>query len=230
MSVSVRHAASTANPKGARRWRVAGIVGFWAVTALATALGGINGYVLGSAEGRILTADQASGRDYDCILVLGAGITPDKQPTTMLRARLDTGIELYRAGAAPVVLMSGDNSRAEYSEVAVMGAYAADKGVPAGDVYLDHAGFSTFDSVYRARDVFGARRVLIVTQRYHLLRALFIARQLGLTADGVAAAPRDDSYQYQRDIREVLARGKDAIALLTGAKPTFLGDPIPLVP
>jgi vancomycin permeability regulator SanA len=171
----------------------------------------------------------AAEKPFDAILVLGAGVEPNGKPTPMLASRLETAADLYRAGAAPVVLASGDNSRAEYNELAAMHRAELAAGVPAGDVYLDYAGFSTYESMYRARDVFGARRILVVTQSYHLPRALHDAEALGLDAYGVAAAAHRTG-QTKRDLREYLARLKDWGYGVVKPDPTFLGPRIELVP
>lgn len=195
---------------------------------LALLLLGVNFYVRGSAKSRIITPAQAAGGDYDCILVLGCQVRPDGSPSLMLRDRLDRGLELYGAGAAPKLLMSGDHGQTEYDEVNVMKQYAVDAGADSSDVFMDHAGFSTYESLYRARDVFQAKRVLIVTQEYHLYRALYIARALGLEADGVSAEGEQYAGQTVRELREIAARVKDAVKCVFQPKPTFLGDPIPV--
>ena len=196
---------------------------------LAIALLGVNFYVRGSTKGRIVTAAQAAdGGEFDCILVLGCQVRDDGSPSLMLRDRLDRGLELYSAGAAPKLLMSGDHGQTEYDEVNVMKQYALDAGVDSGDVFMDHAGFSTYESLYRARDVFRAKRVLIVSQEYHLYRALYIARALGLEARGVSAAGDGYAGQTLRELREIAARVKDAVKCVFKPKPTFLGDPIPV--
>jgi vancomycin permeability regulator SanA len=174
-------------------------------------------------------AELGAAEPFDAILVLGAGLYADGRPMPMLASRIETGAELYLAGAAPVVLASGDNSRAEYNEVAAMHRGAVAAGLPAKDVYLDYAGFSTYESIYRARDVFGARRILIVTQAYHLPRALHDARALGLEAYGVAAEPHSNG-QGGRDLREVAARVKDWVWGLFKPEPTFLGPKVELKP
>ena len=163
---------------------------------------------------------------YDCILVLGCMVYGD-QPSAMLRDRLDRAIELYKAGASDRLLMSGDHGRADYDEVHAMKRYAMAQGVPEEAIFLDHAGFSTYESMYRARDVFAVRRPLIVTQRYHLYRAVYDARRLGLDADGAAAAPNEYCKTYN-DLRELLARSKDVVYTTLRPKPTFLGEPIPI--
>lgn len=185
----------------------------------------INGIVKHSAMPYILTDSEVSG-GFDCILILGCGVYGDR-PSHMLEDRLLTGTALYPA-AAPKLLMSGDNSRDDYNEVAVMRDFAIGKNVPAEDIFMDHAGFSTYESMYRARDIFGAERVLIVTQNYHLYRAVYDARALGLDAYGVGADLREYRGQSFRDLREILARVKDFVWCIFEPKPTYLGESIPI--
>ena len=190
---------------------------------------GIDFYVRSSTKDRIISPENASSvSDADCILVLGAGIRADGSPSPMLQDRLNTGIELYQNNAAPKLLMSGDHGRKKYNEVQTMKDIALDQGVPSEDVFMDHAGFSTYDSLYRARDVFQARKVIIVTQKYHLYRALYIARSLGLDAWGVSADTRRYRGQSQRDFREILARDKDFFVSVFKPLPKYLGDTIPI--
>ena len=190
---------------------------------------GIDFYVRSSTKDRIISPENASSvSDADCILVLGAGIRTDGSPSPMLQDRLNTGIELYQNNAAPKLLMSGDHGRKKYNEVQTMKDIALDQGVPSEDVFMDHAGFSTYDSLYRARDVFQARKVIIVTQKYHLYRALYIARSLGLDAWGVSADTRRYRGQSQRDYREILARDKDFFVSVFKPLPKYLGDTIPI--
>ena len=177
----------------------------------------------------ILTADTIPPTaEYDCILVLGAGVRDDGTPSDMLHDRLRRGVELYHAGAAPKLLMSGDHGRVDYDEVNVMKNYAVETGIASSDVFMDHAGFSTYESLYRARDIFQAKKIIIVTQQYHLHRALYIANALGLEAYGVAANYRDYAGQFKRDIREILARNKDFLTSVIQPKPTHLGEVIPV--
>ena len=190
---------------------------------------GIDFYVRSSTKDRIISPENASSvSDADCILVLGAGIRTDGSPSPMLQDRLNTGIELYQNGAAPKLLMSGDHGRKKYNEVQTMKDIALDQGVPSEDVFMDHAGFSTYDSLYRARDVFQARKVIIVTQKYHLYRALYIARSLGLDTWGVSADTRRYRGQSQRDFREILARDRDFFVSVFKPLPKYLGDTIPI--
>ena len=184
--------------------------------------------VVSSAKDRIITADEAAElENTDCVLVLGAGVR-DGSPTPMLRDRLITGISLYESGAAPKIIMSGDHGREDYDEVDVMKSYAVENGVPDSDVFMDHAGFSTYDSVYRAKAVFEADSIIIVTQKYHLYRALYIAEKLGVNAVGVAADLDDYSGQLKRDLREIAARDKDFFSCLFKPKPKYLGEKIPV--
>lgn len=189
----------------------------------------INGFVVTSTAKRILPAEEAvKVEDAACILVLGCGVRPDGTPSAMLEDRLKQGIALYNVGAAPKLLMSGDHGQESYDEVNVMRQYALDAGVPSADIFMDHAGFSTYESIYRARDIFGAKKIIIVTQRYHLNRALHIATALGLEAYGVSADLRAYGGQFYRDVREILARNKDFVTSIFQPKPTYLGDPIPV--
>ena len=164
----------------------------------------------------------------ECILVLGASVNPDGTPSPMLQDRLDTAIALYMQGAAPKLLLSGDDGQMEYNEVAAMRSYAVGEGVPEEDIFLDHAGFSTYESVYRAGDVFGVKRMVVVTQKYHLYRALYGCEAMDMPALGVAAQQAVYAGQEEREIREVLARDKDCIKWLIKPEPTYLGEAIPI--
>lgn len=197
------------------------------VLVLVVALG-INGYVLLRTRGQICSPEQAVSFDADCVLVLGCLVRDDGTPSAMLHDRLQRGVELYEAGAAPKLLMSGDHGREEYDEVNAMKQFALEKGIASADVFMDHAGFSTYESLYRAKEVFGAEKIIIVTQRYHLYRALYIADRLGLEAVGVAADQRSYAGQTRRDIREVLARNKDFLTGIFRPEPTYLGEMIPI--
>lgn len=190
---------------------------------------GINAYMESSVKSRILSPEEAAKLDnVDCILVLGCLVQNDGVPSDMLADRLTQGVDLYKSGASQKLLMSGDHGRDDYDEVNTMKNYAISGGVPSSDVFMDHAGFSTYDSVYRARAIFEAQKVIIVTQRYHLYRALYIARHLGLDAYGVPADLHTYYGQSKRDFREVLARVKDFGYVIVQPKPTFLGDAVPV--
>ena len=216
--------------KPKRRWisKLLRVVLCLAILGIST-LVVINSVVKGSSSGRILTSAQAAQlEDVDCILVLGCYVHENGRPSDMLNDRLTRGVELYDLGAAPKLLMSGDHGRVTYDEVDAMKQFAVDRGIASEDVFMDHAGFSTYESIYRARDVFQADKILIVTQQYHLYRALYIAKQLGVEAYGVAADYHTYVGQTARDIREVLARVKDWTVCIFKPLPTFLGDAIPV--
>lgn len=207
--------------------RIAIILIILLVLGLATVFG-INTFIKTSSKKRFLSLEEATNLDdVDCILVLGAGVWGDR-PTHMLEDRLEYGISLYKMGASGKLLMSGDHGRENYDEVNVMKNYAVNHGVLSSDVFMDHAGFSTYESIYRARDIFEAEKIIIVTQEYHLYRALFIADKLGLEAYGVASDPREYVGQKSRNIRELLARVKDFLYVIVKPEPTYLGDTIPV--
>ncbi len=189
----------------------------------------INSYVIHTTEHRICDVASSAGiPDIDCILVLGCKVNANGAPSHMLEDRLRRAVELYQAGAAPKLLMSGDHGTEPYNEVQTMKQYAMDAGISSSDIFMDHAGFSTYESIYRAKEVFQADRILIVTQEYHLYRALYIARSLGVEAYGVSADYRTYSGQTMRDLREILARNKDLLTSVFQPEPTYLGPIIPV--
>ncbi len=194
---------------------------------VAAAVLAINARVVNGTEDNIISSEEADKlADVDCIIVLGCLVKSDGTPSDMLADRLRRGVELYESGAAPKLLMSGDHGQIEYDEVSAMKSYATESGIPSSDVFCDHAGFSTYESLYRAKEIFGADKIIIVTQEYHLYRALYIAERLGIEAYGVAADYRSYSGQVVRDVREILARNKDFITSLLKPEPTYLGEPI----
>ncbi len=189
---------------------------------------GINSYVKNSVKGKILEENSIDTiPQVDCILVLGAGVW-ESGPSPMLRDRLEKGIELYQQGVAPKLLMSGDHGRKDYDEVNAMKEYAIEQGVPSQDIFMDHAGFSTYESIYRAKEIFQVKTMIIVTQEYHLYRALYIAKKLGIEVYGVPAQKIVYSGQTARELREILARNKDFINCMIKPKPTYLGESIPV--
>ncbi len=189
----------------------------------------INGYVKASVKNRIITPEEAAAlEEVDCILVLGAGVFDNGRPSSMLSDRLSVGVDLYNSSASNRLLMSGDHGRVGYDEVNVMKQYAIDAGIPSSEIFMDHAGFSTYESLYRARDIFEADKIIIVSQEYHLYRALYIGEKLGLEVYGVASDPRQYAGQSKREVREVLARVKDFLYVIAKPKPTYLGDSIPV--
>ncbi len=188
-----------------------------------------NAVIISSTKDNILSADEAAAlSDIDCILVLGCGLRPDGSPSDMLTDRLIVGTSLYKSGASQNILMSGDHGRAEYDEVNAMKSFATSQEIPSVDIFMDHAGFSTYESMYRAKEIFGAKRIIVVTQGYHLPRALYIAKSLGIEAYGVSADIRSYRGQIIRDARELLARSKDFLYTLAKPLPTYLGEPVSL--
>lgn len=201
----------------------------------ALAVAALNLIVVFSAMPGIVSAEEAAAHfsgegKADCILVLGASVK-DGRPSEILANRLDTGIEVFASGGSDLFLLSGDSLVKEYNEAKAMESYVAEQGAAYGvsgdNIYLDYSGLSTYESVKRAKDVFGAKKIIIVTQRYHLYRALFIAKTLGLDAVGVPAEDRDYG-QWARDLREIPARVKDFCMSLVEVVPPTIGDPVPL--
>lgn len=189
---------------------------------------GINIFMICYADGYTLTEDEAAKlSDADCIMVLGCGVYRDR-PTPLLEDRLKRGVAVFQSGAAPKILMSGDHGQENYDEVNIMKQYALNANILEDDIFMDHAGFSTYESMYRAKEIFGIDKMIIVTQKYHLSRAIYIARNLGIEAYGVASDYRSFSGQFYRDCREVLARVKDFFVALIQPKPTYLGEAIPI--
>ena len=183
----------------------------------------VNAYVAKVGDNSICTIQEATElEDVDCIIIYGCFVRKDKTPCNMLKDRLDKGIELYKKGAAPKIIMSGDHSSDAYNEVAVMKQYAIDAGVPSEDIFMDHKGFSTYETAYRAKEVFGVDKAILVTQEYHLYRALYIAKSLGIDAYGVA------SDFDVHETREVLARCKDFFTCMIKPEPAHMGNKLPI--
>ena len=185
----------------------------------------INEFVKLSTKNQIL--DEINIKDIDCILILGAGVK-NNTPSKMLEDRLVTGIELYKNGISPKIIMSGDHSKTDYDEVNVMKDYAINNGVLSSDIFMDHAGFSTYESIYRAKEIFKAKKIIIVTQEYHLYRALYIANSLGIEAYGIKTEKKKYVGDTYRELREILARNKDFVTSIFKPKPTYLGEIIPV--
>lgn len=186
------------------------------LTALATVLI-TNVIITASARGRIYDLSAVESRrsirqidgDIDCILVPGCGVYANGEASPLLSDRLDTAIELYRRGISDKLLFSGDHSGMYYNEVGVMREYAIERGIPSEDIFLDHYGLSTSDTVYRAYELFGVRSAVIVTQDYHLPRALYLAERAGIDAVGVRAEGHIFDSQLYFSSREIFARTKD---------------------
>lgn len=215
--------------KNWKKWLKRGILALFCLGITGgLAVFGLSSFVKNRTADKIVNETEAVKLDADCILVLGCGVREDGTPSLMLRDRLETGVALYEAGAAPNLLMSGDHGRKDYDEVNLMKDYAMEKGIPSEDIFMDHAGFSTYDSMVRARDIFCAKTVVIVSQEYHLYRALYLAEKLGLEAYGVPALDVNYRGQAYREFREMLARSKDFCTAVIQPQPKFLGEKIPI--
>lgn len=215
--------------KNWKKWLKRGILALFCLGITGgLAVFGLSSFVKNRTVDKIINETEAAKLDADCILVLGCGVREDGTPSLMLRDRLETGVALYEAGVAPKLLMSGDHGRKDYDEVNLMKDYAMEKGIPSEDIFMDHAGFSTYDSMVRARDIFCAKTVVIVSQEYHLYRALYLAEKLGLEAYGVPALDVNYRGQAYREFREMLARSKDFCTAVIQPQPKFLGEKIPI--
>lgn len=187
-----------------------------------------NLWMVAGASSVIHPVEQAHKLEGDCILVLGCGLRRDGYPSQMLCDRLDTAIRAYEMGLAPKLLMSGDHGSEDYDEVNAMKDYAMARGVPSEDIFMDHAGFSTYESMYRAKAIFHCSRVIVVTQTYHLYRAIANAKAMGMEAAGVSSDLRTYARQWYFDLREAAARVKDTFYGLLKPRPTYLGQSIPI--
>jgi len=184
-----------------------------------------NAVVLIGADKYICDPEETLDFGADCILVPGALVYGDT-PSQILRERLDTACDLYFAGAAPKLLMSGDHGQDGYDELHAMKQYAIDRGVPPEDIFCDHAGFNTYNSLARAQKVFGCEKVIVVTQGFHLSRAVFLGNALGL---GVRGVKSDLSrYKFMNYVRESLARVKAVWDSVLLPEPRYLGEAIPI--
>ncbi|MFG1609059.1 vancomycin high temperature exclusion protein [Actinoplanes sp. NPDC049265] len=181
-------------------------------------------WVKGVSAGHV-HATAAGAPTAPVALVLGAEIYPHDVPSPFVVARLEIARQLYAAGKVKVILVSGDHGQWTYNEPGAMFQWLVEHGVPAGRVVLDHAGFDTYDSCARARQIFGVRKAIVVTQSYHIERAVALCRKLGVDADGVG----DDSVRIYRQPwlsssgRERMAVVKAMLDVVSGRDPVFLG-------
>lgn len=194
----------------------------FALTGIATAL------IYNSIDkiGESLTVTVPNTKKADCIIVLGAGVN-GSTPSLALSKRLDKAVEVYGMGHTNKIIVSGDHGRKSYDEVNVMRDYLMERGVPRENIFMDHAGFSTYETMYRARDVFEVRSAIVVTQRLHLRRALFIADALGIEVTGVEAENSTLASTKVQQIRELPARVKAFFdCKILHSKPKYLGEVI----
>jgi len=176
---------------------------------------------------KYIIQDISEAPESDAVMVLGALVFSSGRPSPVLRDRLDFGYELYAQGKAKKILVSGDNGQIEYDEVNVMKDYLMEKGVPREDIFMDHAGFNTYDSMYRAKEIFCVETLLISTQDFHMGRALYIARKLGIEAYGYPNGNKG-IYMTRMQLRESFARVKAVMDVALKRKPKYLGEKIPI--
>ena len=172
------------------------------------------------ADSGVRTVADAPARDV--ALVFGAGLW-EGRPSPYLAHRLDTAAELYRTGKVEVVLVTGDNSRVEYDEPDAMRTYLTERGVPDDRIVSDYAGFDTWDSCVRAKKIFGVQRALLVTQGFHIRRAVALCRSAGVDSYGVGVAEPHDATWYYGSAREMFAAGKASLDAVFRPDPRFLG-------
>ena len=174
---------------------------------------GVNFYVILSQKKSIITKQEAAAmQDIDYVLVLGCGVREDGSPSHMLSERLKAGADIFKSldeSKNAKLLLSGDNSGESYNELAAMKRVSIENGVDESDMEIDNIGFSTYESMYNAKTVYDAKKIIIITQPYHMYRALYIAKSLGMEAYGVTAYLPFYPQQIGWSLREVLARNKD---------------------
>lgn len=204
------------------------IIAFSLLLVFFVATIGINGFIIGSTRDDVHTIAQVEERGIhaDAIVVLGASVFANGTPSDILADRLEVATDLYKSGAADAIIVSGDNRDSHYNESDAMKNYCVELGIPASSVYMDHAGYDTYASIYRAHYVYGANSLIVVTQAYHLYRALAIAQGLGMEAAGVAADKGSYENQLMYSVREALARDKDFFQTLLKLPPEDADQPI----
>lgn len=173
-------------------------------------------------------ADLKDVPETEAALILGAKVFSDGRLSSIMKDRADSGLELYKAGKVKKLLVSGDHGTKNYDEVNTVKDYLLSRGLRADDLFLDHAGFDTYDSLYRARDIFQLKSVIVVTQKFHQPRALYIGKSLNLEVYGYIADKQEYQGMVWNELRECVARSKAVVDVVTGAKPKFLGEPIPI--
>ncbi|GAA0623644.1 SanA/YdcF family protein [Streptomyces crystallinus] len=191
-----------------------------AVAALCTLALAPAAWVFTAADGKVGSVEGAPASGV--AVVFGAGLW-DGEPSPYLAHRLDAAVALYRAGKVRAVLVTGDNGRAEYDEPDAMRAYLVEHGVPDRRVVSDFAGFDTWDSCVRARKIFGVRRAVLVSQGFHIRRAVALCEAAGVGSYGVAVDAVHDTTWYYGATREVFAAGKAALDAAFKPDPRFLG-------
>lgn len=163
------------------------------------------------------------------VLLLGAGVYKGNRVSYILYDRINAAVELYKSGKASKILVSGDHGTKEYDEVNTIKIRLIQSGIPERDIFTDHAGFSTYDSVLRAKKVFLVDSMIVVTQKYHLTRALYLSRRCSIEVQGYSSDKRNYKMITYYMMRERIARFKDFIKInIIKAGPKFLGEKIPI--
>ncbi|MCI5727036.1 MAG: YdcF family protein [Clostridium sp.] len=179
----------------------------------------------------IISFEEISDNEVDAIIVLGAGVKEDGSPCQMLEDRLKTAIAVYnKLDKKCKILLSGDHGQDNYNEVKTMKKYILDNlSISESDIFMDHAGFSTYDTMYRAKDIFEVNKAIVITNEYHLPRALYLAQKKNIEALGVASDLREysgiDYYKFRERFSQIKAF---LMSNITKSKPKFLGEKIPI--
>ncbi|MDL2289615.1 YdcF family protein [Clostridia bacterium OttesenSCG-928-F22] len=197
------------------------------VIAVGVLLVGISFFVKWNGDASIIAAEDTQGKAPQAVIVLGAGVKNGVMGL-ILKDRMSTGLELLERYPDAKLLCSGDHGREGYDEVGTMMVFAVDNGVEEERIFLDHAGFSTYETMKRAKEIFGIERAIIVTQEFHLSRAVYIANHVGIEAYGVKADKHEYPDMLKYNVREMLARAKDFFSCLFQVPPTYLGESIPI--
>lgn len=201
----------------------------WATYIFLVVYLSVNIYVTWSAHKYVLYDTKLLQPTYVCI-VLGAGLGEDGTMSDFFKDRLLTALELYRNKTVMRLLISGDHGSKDYNEVDAAKVFLLQNGVAPNDIFLDHAGFDTYDSMYRAKEIFGITEAIVVSQAFHLPRAIYIARKLGINATAIAADKTDygNAKIGKLYFRETLAALKATLETAVHTKPTYLGNAIPI--
>ena len=197
----------------------------WCILALLLFIVGTNVVIIAGSS-RYRFEKVADVPERQTALILGAAVYKNGKLSPIFQSRVDTAIELYKAKKVSKILASGDNSTIEHNEVNPVRDYLLKKDIPDENIFLDHAGFDTYSTMYRARDIFKVSSIIIVTQSFHLPRAVFIARALGLEAYGISAD--NDDAPAKNYLREIFANEKAVFNLILHRKPKYLGETIPI--
>lgn len=198
-----------------------------AAGAILSAVFLINFHINSESKPYILSNAESSPK-VQAVLVLGAKVYSDGRMSPMLEDRAATALQFYRKGMAEKFLVSGDHGTKGYDEANAVKSYLVENGVDGDDIFLDYAGFDTYDSLYRAREIFKVQSAVIATQNFHLPRAVYIGRALGIQVWGISADRQSYMNVEYNQTRELLSKIKAFLDVNLHSKPKFLGEPIPI--